>query len=71
MSGKDTRGGVRLSVETVDATINNVLQSNYRAIGWVLETPGGAGGAKKACKLTFSGDLKLQRVCSVCLIICE
>ena len=39
--------GCEISVETVDATINNVLQSNYRAIGWVLETPGGAGGAKR------------------------
>ena len=34
------------SVETVDATINNVLQSNYRAIGWVGDTGWCFGGAK-------------------------
>lgn len=53
MAKRTHKGGGR-SVETVDATINNVLQSNYRAIGWGLETPGGALEVQKACKLTFS-----------------
>lgn len=44
---------MRLSVKTVDATINNVLQSDYRGYRLgrrhqaVLEV-------QKACKLTFS-----------------
>lgn len=37
--GEREDGGGEIGVESVDATINNVLQSNYGAIGWV-------GGAK-------------------------
>lgn len=48
-----TYEGMKLSVETVDATINNVLQSDYRAIVWVGDTQA-VLEVQKACKLTFS-----------------
>lgn len=67
------RGG-EISVETVDATINNVLQSNYRAIGWGSETPGRCfGGAKRHASLHSlkpgfeeEAAVAVQRVLDIC-----
>lgn len=61
--------GAEISVETVDATINNVLQSNYRVIGWVgrhqavLEVQRHA--SLHSLKPGFEEELPR---CSVCLI---
>lgn len=53
--GEDVQrdGEKKKSVETVAATINNVLQSNFRAISWVEDTDV-ALEVQKACELTFS-----------------
>lgn len=66
---EDVCGGGGGGVETVCATINNVLQSNYRVIGWVGDTGRVFGGAKRHASLHSlkPGFKEELRLCSVCL----